>query len=263
MAKRASQAGDARTTDRTSARRLGTELSTCGKRRRWTAEQKHKIVAEGMEPDASAAIVAGRHGISTGQFYAWRQQLLLRGAFGARTDTIPGLAGIDAATSAPHLEPAIPAPPGLSTPTMAAAPVPPVQPSDRIGVTWPDGVATGRLDEDCGAAHALTTDRRSVLNSPRGARADCGQADRSGDIVPAGAWTYALRRFRHRNRFDRTRWSPVPGEQLLKLVALGATGDQTFEHVGQIGERIDAVQLCCADQGQSDSPMIGGAVGTG
>ena len=114
MAKRASLAGDARTTDRTSAGRLGTGF--CGKRRRWTAEQKHKIVAEGMEPDASAAIVAGRHGISTGQFYAWRQQLLLRGAFGARTDTIPGLAGIDAATSAPHLEPAIPAPPGLSAP---------------------------------------------------------------------------------------------------------------------------------------------------
>jgi transposase-like protein len=103
MAKRASQAGDAGTTDRTSAGRLGTGLSPCGKRRRWTAEQKHEIVADGMEPDASAAIVAGRHGISTGQFYAWRQQLLLRGAFGAGTDTIPGLAGIDAATSAPHL----------------------------------------------------------------------------------------------------------------------------------------------------------------
>jgi transposase-like protein len=28
-----------------------------------------------MEPDVSAAMVAGRHGISTGQFYAWRQQL--------------------------------------------------------------------------------------------------------------------------------------------------------------------------------------------
>ena len=213
MAKRAPQVGDARTTDRTSAGRLGTGF--CGKRRRWTAEQKHKIVAEGMEPDASAAIVAGRHGISTGQFYAWRQQLMLRGALDAAADTVPNLAGIDAATSAPHLEPAIPAPPGLSTPTVAAA------------------------------------------------RADCGQADRSGDIVPAGAWTYALRRFRHRNRCDRTRWSPVPGEQLLKLVALGATGDQTFEHVGQIGKRIDAVQLCCADQGQSDSPMLGGAVRAG
>lgn len=49
MAKRASQAGDARTTDRTSAQRRGTEVSTCGKRRRRTAEQKRRIVAESME----------------------------------------------------------------------------------------------------------------------------------------------------------------------------------------------------------------------
>ena len=70
MAKRALQTGDARTTDRTSARDPGTAVGTCGKRRRWTAEQKHKIVVEGMEPDMSAAMVAGRHGISTGQFYA-------------------------------------------------------------------------------------------------------------------------------------------------------------------------------------------------
>jgi transposase-like protein len=244
MAKRASQAGDARTSDRTSALRLGTELNTCGKRRRWTPGQKHKIVADGMEPDVSAAIVAGRHGISTGQFYAWRQQLLLRGALDAGADSLPNLASIDAKTSAPRVEPAIPAPPELGTPTAAAAPVAPVLPDDRVGVTRPDGVA-GRLDEDCGVEHALTTNRRSVLNSPRGARADCGQADRSGDTAPAGAWTYALRRFRHWDRVGRIGWSPVPGEQLLTLVALGAAGDQTFEHVGQVGEWIDAVQLCC------------------
>ena len=186
MAKRASQAGDARTSDRTSALRLGTELSTCGKRRRWTPGQKHKIVADGMEPDVSAAIVAGRHGISTGQFYAWRQQLLLRGALDAGADSLPNLASIDAKTSAPRVEPAIAAPPGPGTPTTAAAPVPPAQPDDRIGVTLPDGVA-GRLNEDCGVEHALTTDRRSVLNSPLAARTDCGRADRSGDTAPAGA----------------------------------------------------------------------------
>jgi transposase-like protein len=186
MAKRALQMGDARTTDRTSAPRLDTELSSCGKRRRWTDEQKHKIVAEGMEPDASAAIVAGRHGISTGQFYAWRQQLLLRGAFGARTETMPGLAGIDAATNVARASPAIPAPAEPGTLITAPAPMAPVQPDGRIDVTWRDGVATGRLDEHCGAAHALTTDRRSVLNRPRAARADCSQADRSGDIAPAG-----------------------------------------------------------------------------
>jgi transposase-like protein len=65
MAKRL-QTGAARTTDRTSARDRGTAVGTCGKRRRWTAEQKHRIVVEAMEPDVSAAMVAGRHGISTG-----------------------------------------------------------------------------------------------------------------------------------------------------------------------------------------------------
>ena len=58
MVKRALQTGNARTTDRTSARDRGTAVGTCGKRRRWTAEQKHKIVVEGMEPDVSAAMVA-------------------------------------------------------------------------------------------------------------------------------------------------------------------------------------------------------------
>ena len=95
MAKRALRTGDARTTDRTSARDRGTAVGTCGKRRRWTAEQKHKIVVEGMEQDVSAAMVAGRHGISTGQFYAWRQQLMLPGALDATANTVPNLAGIE------------------------------------------------------------------------------------------------------------------------------------------------------------------------
>ena len=73
----------------TSARDRGTAVGTCGKRRRWTAEQKHQIVVEAMEPDVSAAMVAGRHGISTGQFYAWRQQLMLRGVLDTAADTVP------------------------------------------------------------------------------------------------------------------------------------------------------------------------------
>ena len=182
MAKRASQAGDAPTTDRTGALCLGTEVNTRGKRRRWTAEQKHQIVVEGMEPGVSAAMVARKHGISRGQFYAWRQQLLLRGALGGGADTMPSLAGVDVTTTAPHLEPAIPAPPESGTPAMVAAPVLPVQPDGQVGTTVPDGVA-GWLDEDFGVEHAPTTDRKSVLNSPLAARADCGQADRSGDTA--------------------------------------------------------------------------------
>ena len=259
MAKRASQAEDACTTNRTSARRQGTELSTCGKRRRWTAEQKHKIVAEGMQPDVSVAMVAGRHGISSGQFYAWRQQLLLRGALGAGADSLPSLAGVDPAMSASQLAPTIPVPPEPGTSTTAAAPGPPVQSDGLVGVLLSGGAA-GRLDEDFGVEHAPTTDRRSVLNIPLAARADRCQADRSVERARHDVMAIALRRFCQGDWADRTGWSPVPGEQLFKLVALGAAGDQTFEHVGQIGERIDAVQLCCVDQGQRNSPMIGGGI---
>src|SRR6202035_5840219 len=163
MAKRASQAGDTRTTDRTGALCLGTEVSTRGKRRRWTAGQKHQIVAEGMEPGVSAAMVARKHGISRGQFYAWRQQLLRR-APGGGADPVPSLAGVDVTTTAPSLEPAIPAPLGSGTSAPAAAPVLPLQPDGQVGTTVPDGVA-GRLDEDRGVEHARTTDRKSVLNS--------------------------------------------------------------------------------------------------
>jgi len=207
-------------------------------------------------------MVACNHGISGGQFYAWRQELLLRGALGAGVGTMPNLAGIDATTSAPRVEPAIPAPPEPGTPTAAAAPVAPVQLDDRVGVTRPDGVA-GRLDEDFGVEHALTTDRRRVLNSRLSTRADRGQADRSVDPAPPGAMAYALRRFCQGDWADRTGWSPVPGEHLLKFVAPGAAGDQTFEHVGQIGDRVDAVQLCCVDQGQCNNPMIGGSIRSG
>ena len=257
LAKRASQTRDARTTDRTSARRLGSEVNTCGKRRRWTAAQKRQIVAEGAgAPDVSAAMVARKHGISTGQFYAWRQQLVLRGARDAGGGSVPNVAGIDATASAPRVEPAIAAPPEPNTPTTAVTPVPPVQPDHRIDVPLPDGVATGQLREDFGAEHARTTNRTSVPNGPRAARADSDQAERSGETAPGSARPRALRRFHHSDCVDRTGWSPVPGEQLLKLVALGTAGDQAFEHVGQPGERIDAVQLCCTDQGQSDSSVM-------
>jgi transposase-like protein len=234
MAKHASQTRDARTTYRTSARCLGTEVNICAKRRRWTVEQKRQIVAEGLERGMSAAMVARKHGIRTGQFYAWRQQLVLRGALDAGADSVPNVAGIDATASAPDPEAAIAAPPEPNTPTTAVTTVPPVQPDDRIDVPSLDGVATGQLREDFGAEHALTTDRTSVPNGPRAARADCGQADRSGETAPGSARLRALRRFRHGDRVDRTGRSPVPGEQLLKLVALGSAGDQTFEHVGQV-----------------------------
>ena len=100
MVTRPSQAGNGPTTDRTGACGRGADVSNTCRRRSWTAEQKRCIVAESMEPGASAAIVARRHGINSGQVYAWRQQLLLRGAFAAGADTTSSLVGADVTTTA-------------------------------------------------------------------------------------------------------------------------------------------------------------------
>src|SRR5690349_24080534 len=51
---------------------------------------------------------------------------------------------------------------------------------------------------------------------------------------------------------------PVPGQELLELMLFGAAGDDALEHVGEIGERIEAVELGRLDQGESDGPMLGG-----
>ena len=45
------------------------------RRRRWSAEEKARIVAESLEPDAVASVVARRHGMHRNQLYAWRREL--------------------------------------------------------------------------------------------------------------------------------------------------------------------------------------------
>jgi transposase len=47
------------------------------RRRRWSTEQKLAIVAEMLQPGASATQIARRHGVSTGLLYTWRR--LVRG----------------------------------------------------------------------------------------------------------------------------------------------------------------------------------------
>src|SRR5664279_220257 len=87
---------DTSTSDHRSTRRQRIEVITRGEpRRRWTADQKREIAAESLEPDASPVAVARKHGISTGQLYTWRQQLLLRNAVGAAVDTQPSFVRVD------------------------------------------------------------------------------------------------------------------------------------------------------------------------
>lgn len=52
------------------------------RRRRWTTEEKVRIVDETYLPGNSVSIIARRHGISANQLFTWRR-LMARGAFTA------------------------------------------------------------------------------------------------------------------------------------------------------------------------------------
>jgi transposase len=44
------------------------------RRRRWSVDEKSRIVAESMVPEAKVAEVARRHGVSRGLIYTWRRE---------------------------------------------------------------------------------------------------------------------------------------------------------------------------------------------
>jgi transposase len=49
-------------------------ITGVGRRRRWTAEAKARIVAESLSGDVSVSEVARRHGIRPQQLFGWRHQ---------------------------------------------------------------------------------------------------------------------------------------------------------------------------------------------
>jgi transposase-like protein len=63
--------------------RVGEIISRVERRRRWTAEQKIKMLGEVLEPGATVSAVADRNGISRSQLYAWMKR--------ARRGDIPGI----------------------------------------------------------------------------------------------------------------------------------------------------------------------------
>ena len=44
------------------------------RRRRWSGEEKARIVAEATAPDARVADIARRHGVSRSLIYTWRRE---------------------------------------------------------------------------------------------------------------------------------------------------------------------------------------------
>jgi transposase len=97
------------------------------RRRRWSVEEKLRVVRETLEPGALTKAVAERHGISTGLLYTWRKQML--------TTAMAGFVPVQVAPEAP-------------APMLAAPAEPPVEaaqaldavPGGVIEVQWSSGV---------------------------------------------------------------------------------------------------------------------------
>jgi transposase len=146
------QTEDARTTGLTSARSPRVEVLPHAERRRsWTVEQKREIVGESLGPDLTPTEVARKYGISTGQLYTWRQQLVsLPGA--VVTHVPPRFAPVEL-TSPPAPEPTPAEPPVLASPSS------PPRSEGLIEILLPNGVSL-RVD-----AHVDARALRRILGA--------------------------------------------------------------------------------------------------
>lgn len=157
LAEMADEAEDARTIGRKSVRSPRVEVLTRAERRRsWTAEQKREIVGESLGPDLTPTEVARKHGISTGQLYTWRQQLV-------------SFQGTVVTRAGPRFTPVELAPPSPTAPdptaaelTTLSAPSSPTRLDGLIEILLPGGVSL-RVD-----AHVDGRALRRVLGALEG-----------------------------------------------------------------------------------------------
>ena len=71
-----------------------------GRRRRWSDEDKARIVAESLDPATTSSAVARRYGLHASQLFVWRQQRQ-RGAAPAETIGGPGFVPVLIAEDGP------------------------------------------------------------------------------------------------------------------------------------------------------------------
>jgi transposase len=126
------------------------------RRRRWTAEEKARIVAESVEAGVSISDVARRHGMSRGLLTVWRRQL--SNGSGRQEPQHFAAVKIDAAAAAPTDGPQYSA-----DPVAVATALPPVKSRARIEI----GVAGARIRVESGVDGATLA---MVLAAVRGDR---------------------------------------------------------------------------------------------
>jgi transposase len=85
----------------TQVERLG--VVETGRRRRWTDDEKLKIVLESMQAPRSISSTARRHGISRSLLLNWRRSFCTEpdGAAGEKSGFVPAMVVADLAPSAP------------------------------------------------------------------------------------------------------------------------------------------------------------------
>jgi transposase len=129
--------GDLRSTRMRAREVRGEVLTGPERRRRWSVEEKVRILAQSAAPGASVMLVCRMHGISSGQLYTWRRQF--------RTSELTGFVPV-------MVSPAVGELPAASASAEAA----PDQPAGVIEVELRSGVKlrlTGAVDTVvCGSA---------------------------------------------------------------------------------------------------------------
>jgi transposase len=99
------------------------------RRREWSPEDRLRIVRETLEPGVVVQTVADRHGVSTGQLYTWRKQMLAT-----------AVAGFAPVAVMPEPPPALPTP--VSVPAVAVT-------EGSLEIVLPSGASvrvTGTVD---------------------------------------------------------------------------------------------------------------------
>jgi transposase len=82
-------------------------------RRRWSEDDKRRLVAETFAPGETVHGVARRRGVSTSQLFTWRKRLRAEAGFPPPPPTVAGFAAVAIAPVPPPASDGAGAPPGL------------------------------------------------------------------------------------------------------------------------------------------------------
>jgi transposase len=83
------------------------EILSGERRRRWSEDEKARIIGESFTPGAKVSDVARKHGVSRGLIFAWRKEARVDGL---AIPAVPRLIPVQLATSSPLPSSVMPAP---------------------------------------------------------------------------------------------------------------------------------------------------------